>query len=347
MQVALRIKSKGGNARAGDVISYVFCLAEGEETAKTAQADRAKHPDEVRRAGSDLKIGENNFIVSGSLTEYRGSDFEHYLSQQVLPPIERLCEPIEGTDRARLAECLGAFLFFRFIVRILSIDLGLDPGRYRNSASGAAEDRSFSTLDSQLSDAERFKDATPFLVRCRHCQGQLPFVAITDRDVRFVPWFRLEQICMNDMVSVFHPAHIRTYMSLLSRASGYGQFASAARNAGQRTYRKVLRRLDSLRRSHLWASYTDDGCLWSEVFTTRMPRQCFIRGIHPLVVELSITLLTNLFHLVLRCAVIQSTQVLFFPFQCGQHHQGNERDCSAWCVHFASSRNLLTFSKLI
>jgi DNA polymerase alpha subunit A len=59
VQVALRMKSRGGNARSGDVISYVFCLAEGEETAKTAQADRAKHPDEVRRAGSELKIGED------------------------------------------------------------------------------------------------------------------------------------------------------------------------------------------------------------------------------------------------------------------------------------------------
>jgi DNA polymerase alpha subunit A len=34
-------------------------------------------------------------------------DYEFYLSHQVLPPIERLCEPIEGTDRARLTECLG------------------------------------------------------------------------------------------------------------------------------------------------------------------------------------------------------------------------------------------------
>ena len=34
-------------------------------------------------------------------------DFEYYLSQQIFPPIERLCAPIEGTDRARLAECLG------------------------------------------------------------------------------------------------------------------------------------------------------------------------------------------------------------------------------------------------
>ena len=34
-------------------------------------------------------------------------DYQYYLSQQILPPIERLCEPIEGTDRSRLAECLG------------------------------------------------------------------------------------------------------------------------------------------------------------------------------------------------------------------------------------------------
>jgi DNA polymerase elongation subunit (family B) len=39
------------------------------------------------------------------------TDFEHYLSQQVLPPIERLCDPIEGTDRSRLAECLGKLTF--------------------------------------------------------------------------------------------------------------------------------------------------------------------------------------------------------------------------------------------
>lgn len=39
------------------------------------------------------------------------SDYDHYLSHQVLPPIERLCEPIEGTDRARLAECLGMLIF--------------------------------------------------------------------------------------------------------------------------------------------------------------------------------------------------------------------------------------------
>lgn len=57
MQVALRMKSRGGTARGGDVIPYIFCVGETGETSKTAQADRAKHPDEVRKVGSELKIG--------------------------------------------------------------------------------------------------------------------------------------------------------------------------------------------------------------------------------------------------------------------------------------------------
>ncbi|OBZ73519.1 DNA polymerase alpha catalytic subunit [Grifola frondosa] len=146
VQVALRMKARGLTARAGDVIPYVFCIGEGGETAKTAQADRAKHPDEVRRSSDELKI-----------------DYEHYLAHQILPPIERLCEPIEGTDRARLAECLG-----------------LDPNRYRSAAE--SEERYFGTLDSLMSDAERFKDAEPFLVRCRSCRGQVAFAPISDRE---------------------------------------------------------------------------------------------------------------------------------------------------------------------
>lgn len=51
------MKARGGTARAGDVIPHIFCLSENQESAKSAQADRAKHPDEVRRAGAELKIG--------------------------------------------------------------------------------------------------------------------------------------------------------------------------------------------------------------------------------------------------------------------------------------------------
>ncbi|KAI5895199.1 uncharacterized protein SCHCODRAFT_02572448 [Schizophyllum commune H4-8] len=149
VQVALRMKAKGSSARAGDVIPYVFCLPEGEETAgKTSQADRAKHPDDVRRSGSGLII-----------------DYEHYLSQQVLPPIERLCEPIEGTDRARLAECLG-----------------LDPQRYKVSNS-ASDELSISTLETQMSDRERFKDCVAFFVRCRKCKATDVFARLNEQTV--------------------------------------------------------------------------------------------------------------------------------------------------------------------
>jgi hypothetical protein len=62
--------------------------------------------------------------------------------------------------------------------------LGLNPERYRSSNSAESEETAFSTLDSQISDTDRFKDSTPFLVRCRRCQGQVPFEPIFKRDVR-------------------------------------------------------------------------------------------------------------------------------------------------------------------
>jgi len=40
---------------------------------------------------------------------------------QVHPVVSRLCAPIEGTDSARLADCLG-----------------LDPSKFRGSSSGAS-----------------------------------------------------------------------------------------------------------------------------------------------------------------------------------------------------------------
>ncbi|KAF8552703.1 hypothetical protein OG21DRAFT_1511107 [Imleria badia] len=147
VQVALRLKAKGGSARVGDVISYIFCVSPGDESAKSAQADRAKHPDELKKAAAnELSI-----------------DYDHYLAHQVLPPIERLCDRIEGTDRARLAECLG-----------------LDPGRYRVSG-GSEAGSALASLDSQVSDTERFRHSEPFLVRCRGCQGQMTFSPIWER----------------------------------------------------------------------------------------------------------------------------------------------------------------------
>jgi DNA polymerase alpha subunit A len=111
--------------------------------ARSAQADRAHHPDDLRRAGSELKI-----------------DYDLYLDSQVLQPVLRMCESIEGTERARLAECLG-----------------LDPARYQSSSTEVAE-RAFFTLESQISDKDRFKDATPLSLRCPACEAAFTYEGV-------------------------------------------------------------------------------------------------------------------------------------------------------------------------
>jgi DNA polymerase alpha subunit A len=54
------MKARGGTAKAGDVMPYVFCLGADGQSSKTAQADKAMHPDEVRKGGDDARIGSQS-----------------------------------------------------------------------------------------------------------------------------------------------------------------------------------------------------------------------------------------------------------------------------------------------
>ncbi|KAH9072265.1 DNA polymerase alpha catalytic subunit [Lactarius deliciosus] len=149
VQVALRLRDRNVATRAGDVIPYIFCSGES---------------DAGPIGGTETQIGEYRFIIGlDAFSKCVRADYEYYLAHQILPPIERLCDPIEGTDRARLAECLG-----------------LDPGRYRSVVT-ETEDRRFSTLESRLPESERYKDAAPFVVRCRACEGSAAFAPVTNR----------------------------------------------------------------------------------------------------------------------------------------------------------------------
>lgn len=56
VQVALRMKARNVTVRSGDVIPYIFCAGEGDGT--SAQAERARHPDELRKATSAIQTGE-------------------------------------------------------------------------------------------------------------------------------------------------------------------------------------------------------------------------------------------------------------------------------------------------
>eukprot|EP00980_Cylindrotheca_fusiformis_P005435 scaffold1159_cov71-Cylindrotheca_fusiformis.AAC.1 len=77
----------------GDHIPYIITEpldgGDPKKSSKTA-ADRARHPYEIARSGGVLK-----------------PDIEWYLTQQILPPVGRLCEPIEGLSPGLIAERLG------------------------------------------------------------------------------------------------------------------------------------------------------------------------------------------------------------------------------------------------
>lgn len=76
--------------RAGDVVSYVICTDTSNSDFNLLPAtQRGFHPDELKE-NSNLQI-----------------DIKYYLSQQILPVVSRLCDPIEGTDNYILAEFLG------------------------------------------------------------------------------------------------------------------------------------------------------------------------------------------------------------------------------------------------
>jgi len=138
----------------GDHIPYVI-TSETEEnedgkqqqaTAKKAQAtERARHPDEITRSEGRLQ-----------------PDVEWYLMNQILPPISRLCEPIEGTSPGLLAE-----------------KLGLDSSKYNNVSTNIDDEAIVEyTPESCLPDEERFKGVEKFFMTCVGCNTDSEFTGV-------------------------------------------------------------------------------------------------------------------------------------------------------------------------
>ena len=132
----------------GDHIPYVITealQAENQAVSPTpnkskSAAERARHPEEIQRSDGVLK-----------------PDVEWYLTQQILPPISRLCEPIEGTSQVIIAE-----------------KLGLDAAKYNHNiglpGSGINDDDLVDYKPaSTLSDEERFRDVEKLNVMCSAC----------------------------------------------------------------------------------------------------------------------------------------------------------------------------------
>jgi DNA polymerase alpha subunit A len=138
VQVALAMKKRGLVAKIGDTIPFVIC--KGDDSILAA---RARHPDDFR--DSDLQV-----------------DYQWYLNNQIHPPVARLCSPIQGTDIARLANCLG-----------------LDVAKYQQSMN-ASEAKDLFTLESTIPEIERFKDVEKWRPKCNICQHQNEFEILSE-----------------------------------------------------------------------------------------------------------------------------------------------------------------------
>lgn len=136
----------------GDHIPYIITEPlEGDsnsgKASKTA-AERARHPEEISRSNGVLR-----------------PDVEWYLTQQILPPVSRLCEPIEGLSAGLIAERLG-----------------LDSTKY-NQRSSFEDEFDESKLvnyvpESFKSDEERFQGVQKLMLTCAACGVNSEFPGI-------------------------------------------------------------------------------------------------------------------------------------------------------------------------
>lgn len=95
-----------------------------------------------------------------------------YLEQQILPPVGRYCDPIEGTDMGQLANALG-----------------LDSAKFQHLIRSSAQNGGGGDEDDDLEDKimritnplQKYKDiCEPFKITCRHCRVQYDFGGVFD-----------------------------------------------------------------------------------------------------------------------------------------------------------------------
>jgi len=130
VQVALRLNEHSGRKlKHGDTVPYIIC----EDGSSLAPTQRAYHVDELK-TNEKLKV-----------------DVKYYLSQQIHPVVSRLCEPIEGTDAARIAGSLG-----------------LDPSNYCHAQRGPVDAETKVGDKLILSDEQRFCSCEKFTFVCKN-----------------------------------------------------------------------------------------------------------------------------------------------------------------------------------
>lgn len=150
VQVAKAMLKNNRPVNTGDHIPYI--ITEVQETKPNVKApspaERARHPDEIVRSAGHLK-----------------PDVEYYLANQILPPVARLCDPIQETS-----------------MRALAAKMGLDSAKYSQNVSFGEEDEESDDVNytpaSCLPDKERFQTVKKFNFTCSSCDVESEFPGV-------------------------------------------------------------------------------------------------------------------------------------------------------------------------
>lgn len=171
--VAQRLLDQGEIVKVDEVISYVivtqveptFTDEEGDVTMDEDNEAGTSSEGGLAKAKKDADIfnAQKTALRAFTIKEINDSkgkyrpDADYYLSKQILPPLERLVAPIEGTDGARLADCLG-----------------LDTRKYANTHTGGgngmssnSDEPQFALFQTTIPDDERFRYVASLVLHCR------------------------------------------------------------------------------------------------------------------------------------------------------------------------------------
>ena len=150
-----------------------------------------------------------------------------------------------------------------------SFPVGLDPARFRTFSTAEGEELNVTTFDSQIPESERYNDADPLKIRCRHCKTETNFHPIHDRPVRFysIDVILVSPLTLSDVTEI-PLITLGADMSDMPQSSRGRKYPGTTGETDSRTYLEVLSGVDRVRRFYVWGPDEDDECVWEEVFTT-------------------------------------------------------------------------------
>jgi len=182
LQVAKRMLTEGKMVNTGDHIPFVICnrVAQGgvaaSSTAATGEGDKGEAKDGEKKteavqpsiqASDPLPYAERAYHPN-EVARSQGKlvvDVEWYLTQQILPPIDRLCEPIDGTSTAELAERLG---------------LDRSKFHHRRTEGDSSRDLCAYVPMCQMEDSDRFKGTRNLDITCTKCAVKSAFPGVVN-----------------------------------------------------------------------------------------------------------------------------------------------------------------------